>query len=120
MAQVGDTVQVHYTGTLNNGTVFDSSYDKEPLEFTVGEATLLSDFQKAVVGMQLDQSKTITIPAEDAYGLPEYEVSRDDISSELELWEQYYYLAHIYIPCTVIDLEPLEHNILNSACCHLL
>ena len=70
MAQVkdGDTVKVHYTGKLNDGTVFDSSVDREPLEVTIGAGQLIAGFEKALVGMKLEQSKKINIKAADAYG----------------------------------------------------
>ncbi len=70
MAQVqnGDTAKVHYTGTLTDGTVFDSSRQREPLEFTVGGGQLIKGFDEAVVGMEVGQTKTINIPAEQAYG----------------------------------------------------
>ncbi len=64
----GDTVKVHYTGTLKNGEVFDSSKDKEPLEFTLGEGQLIPGFEKAVVGMAVGDSATIDIPSDEAYG----------------------------------------------------
>lgn len=70
MAQVkqGDTVDVHYTGKLDDGTVFDTSRERDPLHFTVGEGKLIPDFEQAVVGMQQGESKTVAIPAEKAYG----------------------------------------------------
>lgn len=64
----GDTVKVHYTGTLKNGEVFDSSKDKEPLEFTLGEGQLIPGFEKAVVGMVIGDSANIDIPSDEAYG----------------------------------------------------
>jgi peptidylprolyl isomerase len=64
----GDIVKVHYTGTLEDGTVFDTSREREPLEFTLGEGSLIEGFEQAVIGMQVGQSKTVTIPAEKAYG----------------------------------------------------
>lgn len=67
-AKDGNTVKVHYTGTLNDGTVFDSSKDREPLEFKVGSGMLIADFENSVDGMEVGQSKTINIPADKAYG----------------------------------------------------
>ncbi|MGA7932439.1 MAG: peptidylprolyl isomerase [Kovacikia sp.] len=67
-AKHGDTVKVHYTGKLEDGTVFDSSTEREPLEFTIGEGNIIPGFEKAVVGMDLGQSKTEIIPTEQAYG----------------------------------------------------
>lgn len=67
-ARNGDTVRVHYTGKLDDGTVFDSSQGREPLEFTVGSGQVISGFDNAVTGMEAGTSKTITIPAAQAYG----------------------------------------------------
>ncbi len=67
-AKSGDTVRVHYTGRLSDGTVFDSSEGREPLEFTLGEQQVISGFDRAVSGMQVGESVTVTIPVDDAYG----------------------------------------------------
>lgn len=67
-AKLGDTVRVHYTGRLPDGTVFDSSTGSEPLEFTLGEGNILPGFEKAVLGMSPGDSKTFEIPADLAYG----------------------------------------------------
>ncbi|MFC1982207.1 peptidylprolyl isomerase [Chloroflexota bacterium] len=68
MAEDGNTVIVHYTGTLEDGTAFDSSIDREPLEFVLGAGTMIPGFEEGVRGMQVGQSKTVTIPAQEAYG----------------------------------------------------
>jgi peptidylprolyl isomerase len=67
-ARPGDTVKIHYTGTLNDGTEFDSSSGRDPLEFTVGSGQVISGFDKAVEGMAVGDSKTVEIPPEEAYG----------------------------------------------------
>lgn len=67
-AKQGDTVNVHYTGKLDNGTVFDSSVNREPLEFTIGEGRVIPGFEEAVVEMNPGDSKTVKIPANEAYG----------------------------------------------------
>ena len=67
-AKAGDTVKVHYTGKLKDGEVFDTSADREPLEFKIGENQLIPDFEQAVVGMEPGESKSINIAAENAYG----------------------------------------------------
>jgi peptidylprolyl isomerase len=67
-AKKGDAVKVHYTGKLEDGTVFDSSTDREPLEFQVGEGEVIRGFDEAVVGMEIGQSKTTVIGIEKAYG----------------------------------------------------
>ncbi len=64
----GDTVKVHYTGTLTDGTVFDTSAEREPLEFTLGQGQLIPGFEKAVVGMNVGDSTEVEIPSDDAYG----------------------------------------------------
>ena len=67
-AERGDTVAVHYKGTLSDGTVFDSSEGNEPLEFTIGAHEVIDGFETAVTGMNVGDKKTADIPAEDAYG----------------------------------------------------
>lgn len=67
-AKIGDTVRVHYTGKLDDGTVFDTSIGHEPLEFTIGDGRIIPGFEKAIIGMSPDESKTVTIPYNDAYG----------------------------------------------------
>lgn len=67
-AKKGDTVKVHYTGKLEDGTVFDSSGEEEPLEFTLGEGKIIAGFEKAVEGMEEGESKSVTLPPDEAYG----------------------------------------------------
>lgn len=70
MAEVkqGDTISVHYTGKLNDGTVFDTSRNRHPLQFTLGRGKLIAGFEKAVVGMNIGDKKTVVIPFAEAYG----------------------------------------------------
>ena len=70
----GDTVKVHYTGKLENGDVFDSSREKEPFEFTVGNKAVIPGFEKGLVGMGVGDTKTIEIPPEEAYGTKQDEL----------------------------------------------
>lgn len=63
-----DTVRVHYTGKLVTGEVFDSSLQREPLEVTLGEGSLIPGFEKGLIDMVVEEKKTITIPKEEAYG----------------------------------------------------
>ncbi len=70
----GDVVNVYYTGTLSDGSVFDSNVGKESLEFTVGSGQLIEGFDKGVIGMKLNETKKITIPAKEAYGEPRKEL----------------------------------------------
>ncbi|HUW18961.1 MAG TPA: peptidylprolyl isomerase [Sedimentisphaerales bacterium] len=74
MAQVksGDTVRVHYTGKLDDGTVFASSSNREPLQFTIGEERIIPALEQAVVGMSPGEAKTAEIVADEAYG-PHYD-----------------------------------------------
>ena len=64
----GDTVRVHYKGTLADGTEFDSSEGRDPLEFVVGEGQVIPGFDAAVTGLAIGESTTVTIPAAEAYG----------------------------------------------------
>ena len=67
-AKAGDAVRVHYAGRLEDGTVFDSSAGKEPLEFTIGNGMVIPGFEAAVVGMSPGERKRVKIPPEEAYG----------------------------------------------------
>jgi FKBP-type peptidyl-prolyl cis-trans isomerase 2 len=67
-AAQGDTVRVHYTGTLDDGTVFDSSEGRDPLEFTIGSNSVIPGFETAVVGLTVGESTRVVIGPEDAYG----------------------------------------------------
>ena len=71
-------VKVHYTGTLDDGSVFDSSEGREPLAFTVGAGNMIPGFENAVLGMAINEIKKIKIPCEQAYG-----PVRDDLIQEL-------------------------------------
>jgi peptidylprolyl isomerase len=96
-AKEGDTVKVHYTGTLEDGTVFDSSREREPMQFTIGGGQLIPGFEQTVIGMNPGESRTTTILAENAYGMRRedlvLEVDRDrfppdmnaDVGMQLEL-----------------------------------
>lgn len=67
-AKSGDKVKIHYTGTLADGKVFDSSEGRNPLEFTLGKGEVIPGFEAAVIGMNAGESKSAQIPAEEAYG----------------------------------------------------
>ncbi len=67
-AKDGDTVKVHYTGKLENGTVFDTSTDRQPLELTLGSGKIIPGFEKGITGMGVGDRKTITVLPEEAYG----------------------------------------------------
>jgi len=88
-AKSGDTVRVHYTGTLNNGQVFDSSKDRAPLEFTLGTGMVIAGFDAAVTGLEPGETTTKTIPVAEAYG--EYnpdmvaDIEKENIPADFEL-----------------------------------
>jgi len=91
MTQVknGDTVKVHYTGTLDDGSQFDSSVGSEPLEVTLGEGQVIPGFEQGLEGMQAGETKQIHIPADEAYG-PRHEemiqtVDRDQLPEDVDL-----------------------------------
>ncbi len=67
-AAQGDTVRVHYTGTLDDGTVFDSSTGRDPLEFTIGSNAVIPGFEQAVIGLEVGETAKVVIGPEDAYG----------------------------------------------------
>ena len=67
-ATTGQKVKVHYTGKLDDGTVFDSSVGKDPLTFTLGSGEVIAGFNNGVLGLTVNESKTVTIPATEAYG----------------------------------------------------
>ena len=88
LAKSGDTVRIHYTGTLTDGSQFDSSTGREPLEFTLGDGMVIPGFDTAVDGMSIGESKTFEIPADQAYGERRDEmvmtVSRDEFPDHIE------------------------------------
>ncbi|MEM6449475.1 MAG: peptidylprolyl isomerase [Cyanobacteria bacterium P01_D01_bin.105] len=88
-AKQGDTVRVHYTGTLNNGQVFDSSKSREPLEFVLGSGMVIPGFDAAVTGLEPGESVTTTIPAAEAYGPYNEEmvadIEKQNIPADFEL-----------------------------------
>lgn len=88
-AKKGDTVKVHYTGKLDDGTVFDTSAEREPLEFQLGEKQMIPGFENGVMGMEVDETKTVKVPSDEAYG-PHHderiiEISRDKVPEDINL-----------------------------------
>ena len=85
MSQVkkDDTVRVHYTGKLTDGQIFDSSLEREPIEFTMGQGQLIPGFEKGLLDMKVNEKKTINIPAEEAYGEPRQELIQEVEKSQL-------------------------------------
>ena len=68
IAASGDLVETHYTGTLDDGTEFDSSIGRDPLSFTIDDGRMIKGFNNAVIGMAVGETKTVTFPPEEAYG----------------------------------------------------
>ena len=88
-AKSGDTVKVHYTGTLNDGQVFDSSKSRDPLQFTLGTGMVIPGFDAAVTGLSPGETVTTTIPNAEAYGPYQEEMVADiekaNIPADFEL-----------------------------------
>lgn len=88
-AKMGDTVRVHYTGKLDDGTMFDTSVNREPLEFTLGEGQVIPGFDTAVIDMVPGEIRVSLIPADEAYGPHSEElvtdVDRERFPADLEL-----------------------------------
>lgn len=88
-AAEGNTVAVHYTGKLSDGTVFDSSREREPLKVELGKGEVIPGFEDALAGMEIGETKTVEIPADQAYGERREEliqsVSRDELPDEVQV-----------------------------------
>ncbi len=114
--KTGDTVRIHYTGTLADGTTFDSSAGRDPLEFTVGSGQIIPGLDKAMPGMSVGEKKTVAIVADEAYGQPNPEarqaVPRTEIPAEipLDLGTQLQVQTPTgeVMPVTVIDVNEAE------------
>lgn len=88
-AQEGNVVKVHYTGKLDDGTIFDSSEGREPLEFTLGSGQVIQGFEEAVTGMSVGETRSARVSADDAYGQRRedllLEVDRQQIPENIDL-----------------------------------
>lgn len=88
-AKEGDKVKVNYTGSLEDGTVFGSSPEEDPLEFTIGQRNVLPSFENAVIGMNEGDKKTVSIPPEEAFGHPKedliFNVERTKLPPSIDL-----------------------------------
>lgn len=113
-AKQGDTVRVHYTGKLDDDSVFDSSYERdEPLEFTVGSQQVIPGFDEAVVGMEPGDTKQVRLEPEEAYGeheddhVVEVEKERlpDDVDAEVGLRLQLQHEDGETIPVTLTEVS---------------
>ncbi|MCG5059587.1 MAG: FKBP-type peptidyl-prolyl cis-trans isomerase [Limnoraphis sp. WC205] len=116
-AKVGSKVKIHYMGKLENGEVFSSSTNNEPLEFCVGEGKVLSNLEEAIVGMSPGESKTITVPAKQAFDSPDREstlvVNRETIPEDLsiEVGQEVYIRVpdtHASIPALVQEMSAAD------------
>lgn len=85
MSQVkqNDTVRVHYTGKLTDGQIFDSSLERDPIEFTMGQGQLIPGFEKGLLDMKVNEKKTVEIPADEAYGQPREELIQEVDKNQL-------------------------------------
>ena len=103
MSNQGKKVKTHYRGTLDDGTQFDSSYDRgEPLEFTCGAGQMIKGFDAAVVDMQVGEKKTVHIPAADAYGEQVPNIEQIEKGMKLFLSTP----SGMPVPAVVIDVTP--------------
>lgn len=82
-AKSGDKVRLHYTGTLTDGTEFDSSNGRDPLEFTVGSGQIIPGLDQAIVGMAVGDKKMVNVAADEAYGQPHPNARQDVPRSEI-------------------------------------
>ncbi|MDB5100977.1 MAG: peptidyl-prolyl cis-trans isomerase, FKBP-type [Cyanobacteria bacterium RYN_339] len=112
-AKTGDTVKVHYTGRLDDGSVFDSSAGGDPIEFQLGAGTVIPGFDSGVAGLIVGEKRTVNIPAVEAYG-PHHEeavfvMPRDqfppDLAPELGMQFRMQHPAGMTLDMTVIALE---------------
>lgn len=85
-AQIGNSVSVFYIGKLADGTIFDSTEEKEPFVFTIGNDEVIPGFEEGIIGMSVGETKTINIPVDEAYGLHSEElifnVPKEDVETE--------------------------------------
>ncbi len=87
-AKHGDTVKVHYRGKLRDGSEFDTSFDREPLEFTIGEGEVISGLEEAVVGMNPGEAKTTKLPAEKGFGPHREDLVGEVAKSKFAHWKR--------------------------------
>ncbi len=111
-AAKGHKVRVHYTGTLSDGTQFDSSVGRDPLEFTVGSGQVIAGFDVAVIDLEPGQSRTVNIPADQAYGQSRPDlimpVPRAKLPPDMEFAVgQELYIPHgaNFVPVTVLAVD---------------
>jgi FKBP-type peptidyl-prolyl cis-trans isomerase 2 len=118
MTQVkpGDTVRIHYKGTLPDGATFDSSEGRDPLEFVVGSGQIIPGLDTALPGMSVGDKKTVEVPADLAYGQPDPNARQavpraeipDDIPLDLGTQLQVQTPQGQVMPVTVVDVTETE------------
>ncbi|MEC3861408.1 peptidylprolyl isomerase [Mesobacterium sp. TK19101] len=118
MTQVksGDTVKIHYTGTLADGSTFDSSAGRDPLEFTVGSGQIIPGLDKAIPGMTVGDKKVVEVPCAEAYGESNPEACQpvprsnipDDIPLDLGMQLQMQTPSGQVVPVTVVEVTETE------------
>jgi FKBP-type peptidyl-prolyl cis-trans isomerase 2 len=118
----GDTIKVHYTGRLESGKEFDSSLDRQPLQFEVGAGRVIKGFEDAVVGLKVGEKKTVTIPSKNAYGsydenllieIPKKNVPEGvtpEIGMSLQLVNQQGQAAHVVVTEILDETVKLDAN----------
>ena len=118
----GDTIQVHYTGKFEDGKEFDSSLNRQPLQFEVGAGRVIKGFEDAVIGLQTGEKKTVTVSAEDAYGsfdenllieIPRKNVPEDvtpEVGMRLQLVNQQGQAAHVVVTEVLDKTVRLDAN----------
>ena len=120
-AKKGDTVKVHYKGKLNDGSVFSSNMESAPLQFILGKDKFFTNFQNAIIGMKPGESKSVKIPAEQAYGPYRkelvHEVSRNLLREDLkpEVGKQLKFKKKNGESVIVTVLEVSESNVIMDA-----
>jgi len=120
-AKSGDSVKIHYTGTLEDGTTFDSSEGRDPLEFTLGSGQVIVGFEEAVTGMKAGEKKNVTIAADKAYGQRNEEMvitaPRDQVPPEInpEVGQQLQMAGPDNQPIVVLITEVTDESIILDA-----
>lgn len=88
-AKTGDRVKIHFTGKMQDDTVVETSKERGPLEFKIGEGNVISGLEQGIIGMQVGDKKTLTISPQEAFGLPRQELmvdlNKDDIPEGIKL-----------------------------------
>jgi peptidylprolyl isomerase len=88
-AKPGDTVKIHFTGKMQDDTVVETSKDRGPLEFKIGEGNVISGLEQGIIGMQVGDKKTLTISPQEAFGVPRQELmvelNKDEIPEGIKL-----------------------------------